>query len=182
MAEGTKRRPLPALICLLALTLLTALVWWRVLHRGVTSTPTANNPCTSQSTPTLLPQASSVTITVYNATTRTGLAKATAKVLGTDGFKVAAFANDPSGLPVAGVAEIRFSADQKNGASLLSYYLPGAKMVPLSASSDSTLVVALGASFKAVAVPTAAHLAMTSAHVSQAAPGATRTPSPTSTC
>jgi len=182
MAEGTKRRPLPALICLLALTLLTALVWWRVIHRGVTSTATAKNPCTSQSTPTVLPQASSVTITVYNATNRTGLAKTTAKVLGTDGFKVAVFANDPSGLPVAGVAEIRFSADQKNSAALLSYYLPGAKMVPLDASSDSKLVVSLGANFKAVALPSAAHAAMTSAHVSQAAPGPTRTPSPTSTC
>ncbi len=181
MADGTRRRPLPALICLLALTLLTALVWWRVLHRGV-STASTKSPCTSQSTPTVLPQAASVTITVYNTTSRTGLAKTTAKVLGSDGFKVALFANDPAGLPVAGVAEIRYSADQKNGAALLSYYLPRAKLVALDASSDSKLVVALGANFTAVAPPSSAHAAMTSAHVSQAAPGPAQTPSPTSSC
>ena len=34
MATSTARRPLPALAFLLALSLLTALVWWRVLHRS----------------------------------------------------------------------------------------------------------------------------------------------------
>src|SRR3982750_2962517 len=34
MASTLLRRPLPALIALFALLLLTALVWWRVLHRA----------------------------------------------------------------------------------------------------------------------------------------------------
>ena len=34
MATSTSRRPLPALAFLLALSLLTALVWWRVIHRS----------------------------------------------------------------------------------------------------------------------------------------------------
>jgi hypothetical protein len=181
MAEGTKRRPLPALICLLALTLLTALVWWRVLHRG-TDNATAKNPCTSLSVPTVLPQPARVSVTVFNGTNRTGLAKTTAKVLSTDGFKIVLYGNDPGSLPIAGVAEIRFTADQKDGATLLSYYLPGAKMVALDASSDSKLVVSLGAKFKGVTSASAARAAMTSAHVSQAAVGTSPSPSPTSTC
>ncbi|MDQ1721771.1 MAG: hypothetical protein QOI26_1505, partial [Pseudonocardiales bacterium] len=44
MSVATRRRPLPALAFLLALSILTGIVWWRVLHRaepaGTTSKPT----------------------------------------------------------------------------------------------------------------------------------------------
>jgi len=49
MTEATKeartRRPIPALICLLALTLLTALVWWRVINRD-SAHDTKSSSCT----------------------------------------------------------------------------------------------------------------------------------------
>ena len=60
MAEGTVRRPLPALIALLALTLLTALVWWRVLHRGGSSHP--EFLCDRGPRWSLLPQPASVSL------------------------------------------------------------------------------------------------------------------------
>lgn len=181
MADGTRRRPLPALISLLALTLLTALVWWRVLsrHDGNTS---AHNQCSAQSAPTILPQPGSVSLSVYNSTNRTGIAKTAASILSKDGFKVLGYQNDPANLLVPGVAEIRYSIDQKTAATLLSYYLPGAKLVALSATANSQLVVSLGSQYKAVATSTVAHDAITSAHVSQMPVGTTSSPVAVTTC
>jgi|BarGraNGADG00212_1021973.scaffolds.fasta_scaffold55672_1 hypothetical protein len=178
MVDGTRRRPLPAVICLLALTLLTALVWWRVLNRS-DGHATAKPSCTTQS-PALLPQSAAVSLSVLNATNRTGIAKATAGTLSKDGFKVSGYANDLPNIKVPGVAEIRFSPDQHDAATLLSYYFPGAKMVPLDATVAPKLVVSLGATFKAVATTAAARQAMTAAHVSQS-PSASTPPHTTQT-
>jgi len=182
MAEGTVRRPLPALICLLALTLLTALVWWRVLNRNDSHAAT-NNTCTTTTAPVVLPQPSSVSVTVLNSTNKALLAKKTAAVLTKDGFAITSYGNDTGHAPVAGVAEIRFTADQQPGANLLSYYFAGARMVPLAAGADSTLVVAVGAKFVTVAAPATVQAAINAAHASQAPPGAkTTAPVATPTC
>ena len=109
MAERQKRRPLPALICLLALTLLTALVWWRVLHRGADHAE-AKSTCTPQVTQTALPRPATITVSVLNSTQRTGIAKGAAGVLTKRGFKVSGYGNDKP--PIAGVAEIRFGASR----------------------------------------------------------------------
>jgi hypothetical protein len=178
MAEGTIRRPLPALICLLALTLLTALVWWRVLNRSDGHAATTKG-CSSSVAPVVLPRPPGVSITVLNSTNRTGIAKTTAAVLAKDGFKIVTYGNDTPHPLVIGVAEIRFTTDQKPGATLLSYYLPGSRMVPLAATSDSKLVLALGSTFTKVSTPAAAQTAINDAHVSQAPLGSTPSPSPT---
>ena len=49
MASTTVRRPLPALIALLALLLLTGIVWWRVINRNDAEDSSASCPT---STPT----------------------------------------------------------------------------------------------------------------------------------
>ncbi|HLY33447.1 MAG TPA: hypothetical protein VKQ07_02840, partial [Jatrophihabitantaceae bacterium] len=67
MTEAPRRRPLPALICLAALTLLTALVWWRVLHRDSGSAKAAPT-CTPTATAQILPKPSAVTLSVLNST------------------------------------------------------------------------------------------------------------------
>jgi hypothetical protein len=180
MAEGTARRPWPALIALLALTLLTALVWWRVLNRGGASSAKS---CSNQAAAVVLPQPASVTLSVYNSTTRTGIAKAAAKVLSTDGFKVLGYENDPANQVIKGVGEIRYTLDQKNGATLLAYYFPGAKLVQYTAQTDSKLAVSLGTQFTKVTPATTVHTALAAAHVSQAPVHSTSaTPSPTNSC
>jgi hypothetical protein len=181
MAEGTARRPLPALIALLALTLLTALVWWRVLNRGGASSAKS---CSNQAAAVVLPQPASVTLSVYNSTNRTGIAKATAKILSTDGFKVLGYQNDPANQVIQGIGEIRYTLDQKNGATLLAYYFPGAKLVQYTAQTDSKLVVSLGTRFTKVATAATVHTALTGAQVSQAPTGSrtSATPSPTNSC
>jgi hypothetical protein len=174
MAEGTTRRPLPALICLLALTLLTALVWWRVINRS-DSHAAPNTGCTSSTAPLVLPRPAGVSVTVLNSTNKAQLAKKTAAALAKEGFVIVTYGNDTGHAPVVGVAEIRFTADQQPGASLLSYYFHGARMVPLAATSDSTLVVAVGSKFVAVSTPAAAQTAISAAHASQV-PVGSKTP------
>ncbi|MDP9117749.1 MAG: LytR C-terminal domain-containing protein [Actinomycetota bacterium] len=179
MTEGRRRRPLPALICLLALTLLTALVWWRVLHRS--DAPVAAKPtCAAPTSAPALPKPATVALTVLNATTRHGIAKATAATLTTDGFKINSFSNDTAKVP--GIAEIRFTPDEQGAATLLEYYFPGATQVPLTGSVDSRLVVSLGNAFQAVAAPAAVQAAIVATHGTPA-PGATSTrPAPSTAC
>jgi hypothetical protein len=159
MADVPKRNPLPALVCLLALTLLTALVWWRVLNRGDEHVG-ANSPCTPQNTQTVLPRPATVVVSVLNSTQRARIAKSAAASLTKYGFKVSGYANDTGHAVIPGVAEIRFGPDQHNAATLLNYYFPGAKLLPVESRADGTVVVSLGMKYKAVATTAVANAAM----------------------
>jgi len=169
MASPTKRRPLPALILLIALSLLTTLVWWRVLHRG-DGHAAAKTPCPTVSVgPAVLPRPASVSVSVLNSTNRTGIAKSAAQTLTKIGFKVAGYGNDSPKVHVASVAEIRFGPDQKKDASLIAYYFPGAKLVPLTSDPAAKVVVSLGSKFKGVSSARAALSAMKANHITIAA-------------
>lgn len=162
MSEPDRRRPLPALIFILALTLLTALVWFRVLHRGggdargATSTSTTPCPTSSAAPPATsghrhtLPPPKSVRVLVLNATNRSGLAGRTTKALRKDGFRTATPADDQSRYGGHGVGQIRFGSGAKQAAKLVGYFIPGAKLVPMRTGS-ATVTIALGAKFKAPA-------------------------------
>jgi LytR cell envelope-related transcriptional attenuator len=171
------RRPLPALAFLLGLALLTALVWWRVIHRsdGSTAKTTASRTCSTAiaAKPTVLPASADVSFDVLNSTTKTGLAGTTSTALVQLGFKQAAQpTNDlTTRAPVAGIAELRFGPGGKAGADLLSYYVPGAIEVP-DTRAGSVVDVAVGAKFTAVATQAAVAAALKAAHVTQATAGA----------
>jgi LytR cell envelope-related transcriptional attenuator len=168
MVSPTRRRPLPALVLLLALTLLTALVWWRVLNRD-TGHASGSSHCPSPSASgSTIPRPPSVSVSVLNSTNRAGIAAHTATKLTRLGFKVAGYGNDDPRVHVTGVAEIRFGPDEKDGAALLEYYFPGAKMVALKADPAGKVVVSLGAKFHEVGGALAARAAMRSNHVSLA--------------
>lgn len=138
------RRPLPALAFLLALSLLTALVWWRVFHRDGDGQVQARQTCTAQlGTP--LPQPSAVTVIVLNGTDRVGLAGQASAALAADGFVMGEAGNEPNA--VASAAEIRFGPAGLPGATLLSYYVPNSVLVPIATRTDATVEVALGAQY-----------------------------------
>lgn len=156
--EPGSRRPLPALVFLLALTLLAALVWWRVLARSsndAAAGPTCT-PSTSAAQPKELPEQAAITVTVLNSTKRQGIATKAQLALVHDGFQApASAANDSKAYPgysgkITGVAEIRYGPDGSQGAQLLQYYFPGAKLVKTQAK-DSTVLVSLGTQYKNVA-------------------------------
>jgi hypothetical protein len=167
------RRPVPALVSLAALLVLTGLVWWRVLHRddgsaGATGCPTPTASATATITATL-PAPASVTVQVLNATNRGGLAAQTRTALAGVGFLVPSPAgNDKPNLgKIKGVAEIRYGPKGAPGAKLLSYYVPGAQLKPVK-STTATVVLSLGAKFKNIATRASAEQAMTRAHVAVA--------------
>lgn len=181
MERLSTRRPLPALVFLLGLSLLTALVWWRVIHRS----DSGNSPSSSQTCPatsrTVVPQPAAVTVNVLNSTDRAHLARNVANRLRTLGFHVTGFGNDDPSIVINGVAEIRYGPKGSQAATLLSFYLPGATLVATQ-RSDSGVVVSLGTKYRAVSSTAQAKQAMQSKHVTQlpARPGAlARTPSAT---
>lgn len=153
MSVATRRRPLPALAFLLALSILTGIVWWRVLHRaeprGTASSPTPSQSarCTPGSRAVKLPTPASVTVTVLNGAGREQLASTVSNQLKGRGFATGTPGNAP---PLTGVAEIRFGTAGRSGATLLSYYLPGAKLAS-AGRRDAKVEVVLGSGFRALA-------------------------------
>ena len=93
-----------------------------------------------------------VTINVYNATVRIGLAASVASSLTKIGFKVATIDNDPLGKSILGVGEIRYGPSGLEGANLAALRLPGATLVQ-DGRMDASVDVVLGKLFKAVKVP-----------------------------
>ena len=153
MSTATRRRPLPALAFLLALSVLTGIVWWRVLNRAE-PTGTAQPPvvgqsasCTPGAQAIRLPAATSVSVVVLNGAGRDLLATRVTSQLKSRGFKTGT-PGTTSGL--SGVGEIRYSASGRAGATLLGYHLPGAKLTPVAGGSARVTVV-LGAGFRALA-------------------------------
>jgi hypothetical protein len=144
-------------VFLLALCLLAALVWWRVLHRDDSSHAAKQPTCQPSNSPKTLPQPGAVTVTVLNSTKRNGIAGAARTVLIKDGFRSPEKAqNDDKQFGghgvLPGVAEIRYGPLGTDGARLLGYYFPGATLVKTQAT-DSTVFVALGTKYKAVNTP-----------------------------
>jgi hypothetical protein len=186
VAAPSARRPLPALVFLLGLSLLTALVWWRVIHRADAQSQPKPSPTTCAAKPrvTVLPQPTGVTLQVLNSTNTQGLAAKTKTTLASLGFVVAGVGNDPVGAVIPGVAEIRYGPTGAAAATLVSYYVPGATLVPTASQTTSQVIVSLGSKFTAVRTTAAAKAAMTAAHVSQAPVAVKPTPtksSPTGT-
>ncbi|MEO9138390.1 MAG: LytR C-terminal domain-containing protein [Jatrophihabitans sp.] len=158
MGKSVIRRPLPALVSLLALLLLTGIVWWRVLNRDPGNTSATTSPtcptttAPSTTSPTVLPAPGAVTLQVVNSTTRNGIAASARRTLQQEGFRIPAQAsNDPSTdrKKNTGVAQIRYGPTAERSAALVRYYLPGATLVRTT-STTSTIVIALGAKFTKV--------------------------------
>jgi hypothetical protein len=172
---------LPALISLLALLLLTALVWWRVMHRD-DGTPAAA-PCPTQAAAETLPAPARITVTVLNATKRNGIGARTRTALVGDGFNVPKPAsNDKPKTKVPGVAEIRYGPTGKKGATLLRYYFPGARLVP-TAGKTATVVVSLGNKYVRMAPASTVQAALKKANIVVETATSTSTgPSPSPTC
>jgi hypothetical protein len=201
MTEPQRRRPLPALAFIGALCLLTAIVWFRVIHRSGSSADGATPTCpgtagtvpSTSTSPTaaataaakVVPPVSSVSVLVLNSTQRNGLATATKKTLQNRGFRVTQATDDGPAYgghgPVRGVAEIRYGPSGRAAATLLSFYFPHATLTPTK-SASGVVAVALGAKFRAVASTKAAQRAMVAAHVRTGHATPTTTPSPTASC
>lgn len=93
-----------------------------------------------------------ITVNVYNATKRSGLAGAAARELDEHGFKVGAVANDPLDVEVRGVGQIRHGVDGKAQAKLVRHWLKGAELV-LDGRTGTSVDLVIGDNYKALTPP-----------------------------
>lgn len=108
--------------------------------------PAAPKPAVAP--PALAP--SQVTVNVYNATTRAGLAADTAKLVRGRGYVVGTVSNDPQNKAVAGPAEIRFGPNGATAGALVQKLVAGS--VPVKdARADASVDLVIGAKFSVLA-------------------------------
>lgn len=89
-----------------------------------------------------------VTVNVYNATGRTGLAGNTAKLVKDRGFVVGTVANDPTSRKTPAVAEVRHGPAGAAAAKLVASVMPSGTKVVADKRKDTTVDIALGTKFK----------------------------------
>jgi hypothetical protein len=131
-----------------------------------TAPPTTTPPITTTTVPTTLPSGSvpatsglvllpeDVTVNVYNATVRRGLANNTAAELRIRGFTISDVQNDPLEAVIPGVAEIRAATADMPEVRLLIQHVPGAVIVA-DGRAGTTVDLVLGETFSALGDPAA---------------------------
>ncbi len=95
----------------------------------------------------VLPHPSAITVNVYNATKRVGLASLTSVDLRTRGFKSGIVASSSEN--IKGIAEIRYGAGFRPAANRLAAYVPGGvvKRDATKKPGDSSVDLIIGDSF-----------------------------------
>lgn len=100
-------------------------------------------------------------VNVYNSSNRAGLAASVSRGLRDRGFAVATVANDPSKRAAPPIAEIRYGVNGTAHAKLLQTSLPKGTTLVKDKRAVTTVDLALGAKFTALApAPTATALPM----------------------
>ncbi len=130
-------------------TFLTALAFTQgwVTDRNPLANPTA--VCVPWTEP---PPPRDITVNVYNATSKRGLAVKVSQTLAGQRFRIGTISNDPLRKQVDGVAEIRYGKKTLAQARVLALRFPGATLVADN-RTNGILDVVLGDKFTKVANP-----------------------------
>lgn len=117
--------------------------WWTI---GNETSRAQATPCPQQRAidPVL------VTVNVYNATARVGLARGVAAELQARGFRVATITNDRSGQVVTGVAVVRHGAVGRLAAQTVAAQLVGQFTVVDDGRGDRTVDLVIGPAYAAL--------------------------------
>ena len=149
-SSSRRRRRRRALITLGLVALMLFFAFWYAYsyyeasaHRRAVPQPT----CTPTAGPLLPAQ---VTLNVYNATDRAGLAAKTAAEIRKRGFRVATVTNDPLQRKVVVVAEVRFGPSGARASKLVLGLVKGSKAVKDS-RTDSSVDLVLGEKYTKLA-------------------------------
>ena len=152
-SSSRRARRRRALITLALVALMLFFAFWYAYsyyqasdERRATARPT----CTVTAGP-LVPK--DVTVNVYNATERAGLAAKTATDVRKRGFRVSTVANDPLQRKVSAAAEVRFGPSGAKGSKLVLALVKGSKAVKDS-RTDSSVDLVIGEKYaKLTAAP-----------------------------
>lgn len=112
----------------------------------------ACTPAPAPPTPAPAPAPGSVTVNVFNATGRMGLAAEVATELRARGFVVAQVSNDPLARTVAGTAELRNGIGGAEAARTLAAQVEGATVSP-DQRPDASVDLVMGAGFLGLVTP-----------------------------
>jgi hypothetical protein len=151
-----RRNRRTAIILVLLIAALAGAFYYAASYMNRPSTPAAaacpTTGSTARAAPAIAP--GQVTVNVYNATSRAGLAADTAKNVKARGFVVAAVSNDPAKKKIEGVGEVRFGPNGKAGADLVVALLDGATPQQ-DTRADASVDLVIGNGFKTLnAAPT----------------------------
>jgi hypothetical protein len=163
-----RRNRRTAIILVVLVVVLAGAFYYAASYFNRPSTPSAASDCPTSDFTAGAPAALSagqVTVNVYNATNRAGLAAGTAKDVKARGFVIGQVANDPLKKKIQAPAEVRFGPNGKAGSELVAKLVEGA--VPTQDTrADASVDLVIGNGFKALV----------------AAPTTTAAPVPTSSC
>jgi LytR cell envelope-related transcriptional attenuator len=136
---------------------------------AATSTKKATGKPTRSPAGGALPLPRTITVNVYNATTRSGLALSTSLELAARGFHTAKVANDPAKKIIAASAEIRYGPKGALAAKIVAAQVIGAVLVP-DHRADATVDFVLGEGYAALATPAQAKAAIAALATPSASP------------
>jgi len=166
---GGRRSPMPAIVAVIvALAVGIAGGWWFAGRDsgGTGASPGPTNSCSSHSSvsgsakPVVLPNPRTITVNVYNATGRKGLARSTSVEMASRGFVVGKVANDPLKRPVVGTAEVRYGRKGVLQAKVVAAQVPAAVLVR-DGRADISVDLVIGDGFTAMATAVEAQTALT---------------------
>ena len=130
--------------------------WYAYSYYRTSSEPTAAPaPVCTTAAPAkagAVPKPSDITVNVYNATDRDGLAAKTAADVRERGFDVATVTNDPLQRTVTGPAEVRYGKAGAAKAKVVLGLVKGAKPVK-DARTDASVDLVVGEKFTALVKP-----------------------------
>ena len=149
-SSSRRARRRRALITLAVVALMLFFAFWYAYSYYRTSGGPRATPVTSCTTTATAPAPGKITVNVYNATERSGLAARTATEVRKRGFKVSTVSNDPLARQVVGTAEVRYGKTGAPAGKLVIALVKGAKGVQ-DARVDGSVDLVLGEKFTALA-------------------------------
>ena len=152
-SRRARRRRALVTLAVVALMLFFAF-WYAYSYFRTSGKPSAAPPTTASCTVApSAPKPQAITVNVYNATDRNGLAARTAAEVRKRGFKVSTVANDPLQKTVAAAAEVRYGRTATASGKVVLGLVRGATPVQ-DGRTDGSVDLVLGDKFTAL-VPTA---------------------------
>ena len=149
-SSSRRARRRRTLITLAVVLLMLFFAFWYAYSYYQASLKPAAAPAPTCTTAPGVPKPGSITVNVYNATDRNGLAARTATQVRQRGFKVATIANDPLQKTVAGTAEVRYGKSAAASGKVVLALVKGARPVQ-DGRTDSSVDLVLGDRFSQLA-------------------------------
>lgn len=154
-SQRARKRRRTAITLLVAVGLLAAAFYYASSYfkkqpTAAAACPTATQTSAAAAAPGAAPNPGQITVNVYNATSRNGLAGEAAKVVKARGFVVGTVANDPARKQISGPAEVRYGKNGEAAAKVVGTLVAGAAPVT-DARADASVDLVLGNGFTSIA-------------------------------